>query len=93
LGDYVPNEKILVVEDEAIESMDIKSTVESFGYSVPCGVGKGEEAVAKALELKPDLVLMDITLKGEIDGIKAAAEIKKNDIPVVFISAVLEDDL
>jgi CheY-like chemotaxis protein len=56
--------KILLVEDDAIEAMDIKRTLESFGYSVPHVASRGEEAVEKALEILPDLILMDIILKG-----------------------------
>jgi len=56
--------KILLVEDESIESMDIKSTLESFGYNILYVASSGEEAIEKARELMPDLILMDIMLKG-----------------------------
>ena len=67
--------KILVVEDDKITAMDLKSKLEQLGYSVPAIVPTGEEAIKRATEIHPDLVLMDIVLKGEIDGIEAA---KKN---------------
>ncbi|NYB51528.1 MAG: PAS domain S-box protein [Methanobacteriaceae archaeon] len=82
---------ILLVEDDAIEALDIKRTLESFGYSVAYVASKGEEAVGKALELMPDLVLMDIILKGEQNGIEAASEIKKLNIPVIYLTAHSEE--
>ncbi|MBI4813298.1 MAG: response regulator, partial [Methanobacterium sp.] len=69
-------EKILLVEDDGIEAMDIKRTLESWGYEVPYVASSGEEAINKALEITPDLILMDIVLKGEIDGIDVASKIK-----------------
>ncbi|BDZ69786.1 response regulator [Methanobacterium petrolearium] len=83
--------KILLVEDESIEAMDIKRTLESFGYQVPYVASRGEEAVEKALELMPDLILMDIILKGEINGIEAVSEINKLDIPVIYLTAHSEE--
>ncbi|MBI5460502.1 PAS domain S-box protein [Methanobacterium sp.] len=79
--------KILIVEDESIEAMDIKRALESFGYSVPYIASSGEEAVEKAFNIMPDLILMDIVLKGEKNGIDAASKIKELDIPVVFLTA------
>jgi CRP-like cAMP-binding protein/CheY-like chemotaxis protein len=62
--------------------------LESAGYSVVCHVTNGEEAVAKALELKPDVILMDITIQGEMDGISAAQQIAdRSRIPFVFVTA------
>ena len=55
--------------------VDLQRRLESLGYDVPARVASGEEAVKRAEELKPDLVLMDIILKGEIDGIEAAKQI------------------
>ena len=84
-------ERILLVEDDAIESMDIKNTLESFGYEVPFIASRGEEAVEKARKEMPDLILMDIILKGEIDGIEAASKIKELDIPLIFLTAHSEE--
>ncbi|BDZ71389.1 PAS domain S-box protein [Methanobacterium petrolearium] len=81
------NIKILVVEDETITAMDVKGILESFGYQVPYIASSGEEAVTKALEIKPDLILMDIILRGEIDGIDAVNEINQLKIPVVYLTA------
>jgi PAS domain S-box-containing protein len=83
--------KILLVEDDAIESMDITRTLKSFGYDVPYTASRGEEAVEIAKKEMPDLILMDIVLKGEIDGIEAAEQIKKLDIPLIFLTAHSED--
>jgi PAS domain S-box-containing protein len=81
------NYKILLVEDDGIEAMDIKRRLESFGYEVPYVASRGEEVIDKALDISPDLILMDITLKGEIDGIQAASRIKKIGIPVIYLTA------
>ncbi len=84
--------KILVVEDERITAEDIKSGLESAGYQVPAMVSTGEEAVEKAGEFKPDLVLMDIKLKGKMDGIEAAGQIKLlYDIPVIYLTAYSDE--
>jgi PAS domain S-box-containing protein len=82
----------MVVEDEGIIAQDIKNCLEGLGYIVPDVVFTGKEAILRAEELRPDLVLMDIVLKGEIDGIETAAEIrKKYNIPIVYLTAY-EDD-
>jgi PAS domain S-box-containing protein len=83
---------ILVVEDENIVARDIRSRLERQGYDVCAVVPSGEEAVEAAGVHRPDLVLMDIMLKGEMDGI-AAADIIRNryDIPVVYLTAYLDD--
>ncbi len=84
--------RIMVVEDEGIIAQDIKNCLEGLGYIVPDVVFTGREAILKAGELRPDLVLMDIVLKGDIDGIETAMEIrKKYNIPIVYLTAY-EDD-
>ncbi|BAY11248.1 hybrid sensor histidine kinase/response regulator [Calothrix sp. NIES-2098] len=81
-------EKILVVENEIIIAYDIKTCLEKAGYIVPAIAAYGEQAIAKAAELSPDLVLMDVMLKGEMSGIEAAAEIgTRFNIPVVYLTA------
>jgi CheY-like chemotaxis protein len=70
------NKKILLVEDESIEAMDIKRTLEFFGYEVPYVTSSGEEAVEKAYEIMPDLILIDVVLKGNSDGIDVALKLK-----------------
>ena len=79
--------KIILVEDESTVALDIKDILESSGYEVPFVASYGEEAVKKAVKLRPDLVLMDITLKGSMDGIEAASKIIALNIPVVYLTA------
>ncbi len=84
--------KILVVEDERITAEDIKDGLISLGYKVPAVVYSGEDAVKRAGELQPDLILMDIKLEGEMDGIEAAELIKKQyDIPVIYLTAYSDE--
>jgi len=79
---------VLVVEDEYVTGADIQNSLRDMGFEVPYVVDNGPEAVRKAGEIRPDLVLMDIILIGEMTGIHAAAEIRsKFDIPVVFLTA------
>jgi two-component system, response regulator PdtaR len=63
--------RILVVEDEAIVAEDLRDLLEELRYEVAAVVLSGREAIAKAVELRPDLVLMDIKLKGAMEGIEA----------------------
>jgi CheY-like chemotaxis protein len=80
------NTKILVVEDERIVATDIKKTLKTLGYPAPATASSGKEAIKKATEYHPDLVLIDIQLKGEMNGLKAAQQIHDHfDIPVVYI--------
>ena len=80
--------RILVVEDEVIVAMDIQRRLEKLGYSVVGNVVRGEDAIEAAKEKRPDLILMDIKLKGEMDGITAASAIRESiSIPVVFLTA------
>ncbi len=86
------DENILVVEDERLVAEDIKETLEELGYDVIGIVDNGERAVERAREQMPDLVLMDIVLKGEMDGIKAAHIIRSElDIPVIYLTAYADD--
>jgi CheY-like chemotaxis protein len=86
-------QKILVVEDEGIVSIDIRNILKKLGYSVPAVAFSGEEAISKAEETKPDLILMDIGLKGEIDGVEAAIKIcDKHNIPVIFLTGFADDN-
>jgi CheY-like chemotaxis protein len=81
----------LVVEDERITAEDIKRSLEKAGYNVPAIVSTGEEAVQFSEKYKPDLVLMDIVLDGNIDGIEAAETIRtKFDIPVIYLTAYFD---
>ncbi len=85
-------EKILVVEDEGISAIEIQECLESLGYRVPSLAKTGNEAIQEAFSIKPDLILMDITLKGEMDGIDAATIIKSfMDVPLIYLTAL--DDM
>ena len=86
------NTKILVVEDESIVALDIQNKLKGSGYSVPAIASSGEEAIEKAQETHPDLVLMDIKLTGGIDGIEAAEQIRDNlNIPVIYVTAYADE--
>ena len=86
--------KILVVEDESIIAEDIRRSLENLGYSVPSVVSSGETAINKAKEERPDLVLMDIMLKGKMDGIEAAGKIRSEfNIPIVYLTAYGDDNI
>lgn len=82
------NSKILIVEDENIIALDIRSMLEDLGYMVSDVVSSGEESIEKASDTRPDLILMDIKLKGNLDGITAGEEIiKQFHIPIVYLTA------
>lgn len=84
--------QILVVEDEGIVARDIQHRLKHLGYLVLATASSGEEAVQCAAELRPDLVLMDIVLAGEMDGIQAAEEIRvRYDIPVIYLTAYADE--
>ena len=85
--------RILVVEDEQIVAMDIQRTLQGLGYDVPDLVASGSKAIETAETLQPDLVLMDIRLRGPMDGITAAHMIRERwDIPVVYLTAHADPD-
>ena len=82
------NTQILVVEDESIVAKDIQNMLKNLGYDVPVVVFTGEDAVKKAAETHPDLILMDIKLKGNMDGVEAAKQIHDRfNIPVIYLTA------
>lgn len=83
---------IMVVEDEGVVSIDIRNMLKKAGYNIAAVAFQGEEAVTKAEQSSPDLVLMDIGLKGEIDGIEAAKRIRDRlHIPVVFLTGFADE--
>ncbi|MBN2539495.1 MAG: diguanylate cyclase [Deltaproteobacteria bacterium] len=85
--------QILVVEDEPIIAMDIRNRLQDMGYGVAATVSSGEDAVRKTAELRPDIVLMDITLGKGIDGIEAASLINaKDNTPIIYISSMIAED-
>jgi signal transduction histidine kinase/AmiR/NasT family two-component response regulator len=83
---------ILIVEDEFIIAKDIEQSLRQIGYQVAGITGTGADAIRVARELRPDLILMDIQLRGSIDGIEAARQIRQESgVPVVFLTAYADD--
>jgi len=88
------SKRIMIVEDEGITAMSIKRSLEEKGYTVTSAVSTGEEAIQKAGEDRPDLVLMDIVLNGKMDGVEAAWQIQSRlNIPIVYITAYSDDKM
>ena len=85
--------KILIVEDERIIAEDTKQTLESLGYKV-CGIASsGDEAIRIVEDSDPDLILMDIKIKGPIDGIETAEKIHQDkDIPLIYVTAYADEE-
>ena len=85
--------RILVVEDEVIIAMEIENSLRNLGYEVTSIVDRGDDAIKKAEEDNPDLILMDIRVKGDQDGIETAAMIRERfGIPVIFSTAYLDEE-
>lgn len=88
----MPDTSIMLVEDEINVAADVKNRLENMGYEVLGIFDTGEEAIEKAGELKPNLVLMDIVLKGDMDGIDAAQKIRELfDIPIIYLTAYSDE--
>jgi signal transduction histidine kinase len=84
--------KILVVEDENIVARDIATSLKRLGYAVPAVASSGEEAVERTVDTDPDLVLMDIVLRGKMDGVQTAQHIHDHfNIPVVYLTAYADE--
>lgn len=84
--------KVLIVEDEALIAFDISMTLQQYGYTVTRIVATAEESLKAIEELKPDVVIMDILLKGKSDGIEAAEKIKNEfKIPIIFLTTCTDD--
>ncbi|MFY9750027.1 MAG: response regulator [Methanoregula sp.] len=83
--------KILVVDDEAIITMQLEERLTAMGYTVAGMASSGEDAIEKARRLIPDLVLMDIVMPGKMNGIEAAKTIAELEIPVVFVTSYADD--
>ena len=83
--------KVIVVEDEAITALNLKLDLEDLGYEVLDTIDNASDAIEKSNEMFPDMVLMDINLKGDKTGIDAAKEISENGIPIIFLTANTDD--
>lgn len=78
----------MIVEDEMLIAFDIKNTLESWGYEVPLIIGSAKEAIKICSKMSFDLIIMDIKVKGDLDGIEAADQIsQKYKIPILYLSA------
>lgn len=87
----IESKRVLIVEDESIVALEIQERLMGFGYMAII-VSSGEEAIKKAGEFHPDIILMDIMLKGGMDGIEAAGRIRKSmDIPIVYLTAFSDE--
>lgn len=83
---------VLIVEDEGILAVGLKKKLERLGYNVPAIASSGEEAIELAARFRPDLVLMDIVLKGKMDGIEAADKIRSTlKIPIIYLTAYSDE--
>ena len=81
--------RILVVEDVVNVATVLKARLESYGYQICCVATTGQAAIAETIKHKPDLVLMDIMLEGDMNGIEAANEILNEvDIPIIYLSCL-----
>lgn len=83
---------ILVVEDEGIVALDIKMSLRRMGHHVIGTVDSGHDAIHMAVTQQPDLILMDIRLKGDIDGIEATQSIQQQfSIPIIYLTGQLDE--
>lgn len=86
--DKGPVPRLLIVEDDSNFAIFLQDLLESLGYAIAGAVASGEAAVEQALKIRPDLVLMDILLEGDMDGVAAAEQIRTQcRLPVIFVSA------
>ncbi|MEG4443928.1 ATP-binding protein [Microcoleus sp. AT9_B5] len=84
---------ILIVEDELLIAKNLAPKLEKLGYQIADIVSSGADAIQRARELRPDLILMDIVIKGDIDGIETAAIINQElDIPIIYTTAYADDE-
>lgn len=84
--------RIQVVEDEGIVALDLRHTLQRLGYVVTGIAASGEQAIKQVTETPPDLILMDVSLKGEMSGIEAAKKIRtKLNVPIIFVTAFRDD--
>ena len=84
--------KLLIVEDEGVVAWHIQEALEKLGHVVVASIASGQEAIEIAAQNQLDLVFMDISLKGKVDGIQAAQEIRTRfNIPVIYLTAYADD--
>ena len=84
---------IMIVEDERIIAMDVQNLLIQSGHQNSSVYSSGEAAIAAVQEIRPDLVLMDINLKGSLDGLETIRRIREQqDIRVIYITALMDDE-
>jgi CheY-like chemotaxis protein len=89
-----PPKKILIVEDEILNAMSLQMSLRKSGYDICELVTTGEESIQIADKENPDLIVMDISLAGQMDGFEAAEVIrKKHDIPIIFLTGYSDSDI
>ncbi len=85
---------VLIVEDEAMAALMLKKILDLLGYQVYEPVATGQDAISSAEKEKPDVILMDIRLPGDIDGIQAAQEIvSRRKIPIIFMTGYMDEEI
>ena len=85
--------RIMLVEDESIIAMDVAQRLQALGYQVAAHVTSGADAIRIAAETKLDLILMDIQIRGSMDGIEAAEQIRAaQDVPIIYLTAFADDN-
>lgn len=85
--------KILIVEDDIVAAIDLKRRLNRIGYQVSGSFGKGEDAIQQFEIIKPEIILMDIILEGDIDGIKTSDILhSKYDVPIIFMTSLIDED-
>jgi DNA-binding NarL/FixJ family response regulator len=88
------NLKVLIVEDEMILALDVKYRLEKLGYNVVGIADNGEDAIKLTKERTPDVILMDVVIKGVMDGIDTTKQINKlYDTPIMYTTAYFDDDI
>jgi PAS domain S-box-containing protein len=88
---FMPD-RIMLVEDEVIVAMDVQQRLKALGYEASAHATGGEEAIQLARETHPDLILMDIKIRGSLDGIETAALIRKTqNIPIIYLTAFADE--
>ncbi len=86
--------RVLIVEDERITAADLRASLTRLGYRVVASVASGEDAITQADECRPDIVIMDVRLRGSMDGVQAGRRINERwGIPVIYLSAFLDTDI
>lgn len=89
----MPGQSVLIVEDESVVALDLKLQLKKLGYEVVGVADSGEDAVARVSAQAPDIILMDVRLRGTLDGIQAAEQLRRaHDVPIIFLTSHSDDE-